>query len=128
MSQNNFETSPAPRLQPLEIQYMSRPIDPDEAARIIARKHRPVDMPPPPREITVTGNNVPTYSRAALNRPLPKQPADPAPPDTNIEMNSDELFRMELAALREKYGKPPLPSWNGTDRSDAWADDEKVRG
>lgn len=76
--------APAPRVQPLEIQSMNRPLDPDVAAARIRKLHPPVDWPEgfAPRPVTVTGNNMPASSRPHLNRTALGQPADPAPRDT----------------------------------------------
>jgi hypothetical protein len=103
--------APAPRVVPLEIGYANRPLDSDEAARLVP-KRRPLDAAFLPRTPTVTGDNVPSSSRAYLNQTLDRATADAiargrARPRTTPDDVGSEIkttYEAKLAELKAKYG------------------------
>jgi hypothetical protein len=95
-------------------QSMNTPLEPDDP-RLQVTKRKPTDVEMP-REITITGNNVPASSRRCLNRQLDPETArtitrgrvlrNPTA-DASDATDTEALYQAELAKLRRKYWIAP---------------------
>ena len=103
--------------------YRNTPLTPDDLLRLAATKPKRADVEAP-REITITGNNVPACSRPYMNRAIDPEtartitrgrvrPRSSPLPDQQHERHemTDETekptYREAVAELRRKYGYPP---------------------